>query len=381
MCQNPVMGERPAGDERFRPVVDEMRRQVESGLRPTIQVAVDWRGKLVLDAAVGDGASAASHYLLWSTTKPAVALALLGLVEEGAIGLDDKVGATIPEFACNGKEAVTVAHLLTHRGGFPDSDPAVRRKLFPIMRDWDAALNFVCGMELAWEPGTARGYHPFTGWLIVGELVQRLDARPLAESVWARVLEPAGVARASWSLGEPDRLETPPLRVETNGLQGAPPEAEARHWSDPATHAAVLPGAGGITRANEYVKLFRALLDAGSGTRGRVVRPETVRLATFPHAVGTIDRTFMRDIPWGLGFHLKHVRPSLDDCGPGATPGSFGHAGHFLVNTAWADPGRDLAVCVLSNGLAPSRDGMAAVSRLSQSVHDVVDAICAEECA
>ena len=131
--------------------------------------------------------------------------------------LDDKVGATIPEFACNGKEAVTVAHLLTHRGGFPDSDPAVRRKLFPIMRDWDAALNFVCDMELAWEPGTARGYHPFTGWLIVGELVQRLDARPLAESVWARVLEPAGVARASWSLGEPDQLETPPLRVETNG--------------------------------------------------------------------------------------------------------------------------------------------------------------------
>ena len=109
------------------------------------------------------------------------------------------------------------------------------------------------------------------------------------------------------------------------------------------------------------------------------MKPETVRLATFPHAVGTVDRTFLIDIPWGLGFHLKHVRPSLDDCGPGATPGSFGHAGHFLVNTAWADPGRDLAVCILSNGLAPARDGMAAVGRLSQSIHDVVDAIGAEE--
>ena len=362
-------------DERFRPVVDEMRRQVASGLRPSIQIAVDWRGKLVLDAAAGICASPDCHYVLWSTTKPAVALALLGLIEEGAIGLDDKVGATIPEFACNGKEAVSVAHLLTHRGGFPDNVPEVRRELFPLMRDWPAALEYVCGMSAAWEPGTARGYHPFSGWLIVGELVQRLDGRPLAESVWTRVLEPAGLARGSWSLGEPDRLDSAPLAVETNGAKGAPPEAEAAYWSDPATHAAVLPGASGISRANEYVKLYRALLDGGGG----VVREETVRLATFPHVVGTIDRTFLRDIPWGLGFHLKHVRPSLDDCGAAATPGTFGHGGHFLVNTAWADPGRDLAVCILSNGLAPAREGMDAVGRLSQAVHDVVDAIVREE--
>lgn len=363
MWQNRVMG------ERFGPVLDEMRRQVESGLRPSLQIAVDWRGKLVLDAAVG-AADTESHYVLWSSTKPAVALALLGLIEEGAIGLDDKVAATIPEFGCNGKQAVTVAHLLTHRGGFPDNTPEVRRKLFPIMRDWDAALSFVCAMDAIWEPGTARGYHPFSGWLVLGELIQRLDGRPLAESVWTRVLEPAGLARGSWSLGEPDVLDSAPLHIETNGAKGAPPEAEARHWSDPETHAAVLPGASGISRANEYVKLFRALLDGG----GRIVRPETVRLATFPHVVGIIDRTFLQDIPWGLGFHLKHVRPSLDDCGAGATPGTFGHAGHFLVNTAWADPGRDLAVCILSNGLAPAREGMRAVSRLSQAVHDAIDA-------
>ncbi len=366
MCQNRRMGEI---DERFLPVVREMRGQVESGLRPSIQIGVDWRGELVLDTAVGDRATTASHYLLWSTTKPAVALALLGLVEEGAVALDDRVGATIPEFACNGKETVTVAHVLSHRGGFPDNSPEIRRTLFPIMRDWKAALRFVCEMPAAWEPGSARGYHPFSGWLILGELVQRLEDRPLAESVWTRVIEPAGISRGSWSLGEPDRLESPALAVRTNGAKGAPPEAEARHWSDPETHAAVLPGASGISRANEYVKLFRALLDGGAG----IVRAETVRLATFPHAVGSVDRTFLQDIPWGLGFHLKHVRPSLDDCGPGATPGTFGHAGHFLVNTAWADPGRDLAVCILSNGLAPARDGMRAVSRLSQSVHDAVD--------
>jgi len=367
------MGARP----RMQGVIDEMQRQVDGGLRPSIQIAVDWRGETVLDTAVGTDATPDSHYLLWSTTKPAVALAVLSLVEEGAVSLDDRVSETLPEFGCNGKETATLAHLLTHRGGFPDNPPEIRRELFPIMRDWDAALSYVCAMQAAWEPGTDRGYHPFSGWLVLGEIVRRLDGRPLAESLRARVLEPAGIAKDAFSLGEPEGLSSSPLAVETNGARGAPPQAEADHWNDPVTQAAVLPGASGISRANQYVKLFRALLDGGAGPGGRIVSPDTVRLATFPHVVGIRDRTFLQDIPWGLGFHLKHVRPALDDCGASATPGTYGHGGHFLVNTAWADPGRDLAVCILSNGLAPAREGTRAVGAISQAVHQAVDAAAA----
>jgi hypothetical protein len=166
--------------------------------------------------------------------------------------------------------------------------------------------------------------------------------------------------------------------VRTRGQPGDPPESEARRWNDPVTQRALLPGGGAIARAGEVVKLYTALLRGGLGANGRVLAPETVRLATFPHVVGSRDRTFLLDIPWGLGFHLKHVRPSLDDCGAGATPGTFGHGGHFLVNTAWADPGKDLAACLLANGLTDRRTGFAAVRALSQSVHDVVDRLAAE---
>ena len=121
------------------------------------------------------------------------------------------------------------------------------------------------------------------------------------------------------------------------------------------------------------VKLYRCLLAGGEGPGGRILSETMLRCATFPHAVGIVDRTFLRDIPWGLGFHLKHVKPTLDDCGHGATPGTFGHAGHFMSNTAWADPGKDLAACILSNGLAEPRAGLRAVSQLSQCIHDVVD--------
>jgi len=107
-----------------------------------------------------------------------------------------------------------------------------------------------------------------------------------------------------------------------------------------------MPGAGGISRVGQGVRFYRALLDEGEGPGGRMLSPEMVRAAAFPHAVGSVDRAFEIDIPWGLGglgFHSKHVRPTLDDCGRTATPGTFGHGGHVLVNTAWGDRGKGLA--------------------------------------
>ncbi len=357
----------------FERVLEVARSQVAAGLRPAIQLAVDWRGELVLDAAVGEGASPDDCFVLWSSTKPFVAVALLQIMQQRGIDLDERAAKIFPEFGKHGKDRITLAHLLTHRGGFPANDPALRRRLFPLLRDWEQALAYVCDLELSWEPGTQRGYHPFSSWFVVGELVQRLDDRPLLDSLQARVLEPAGIERGGFTLGRPERLDAPPLPVRTNGEPGAPPEVEARYWSDPETLRAVIPAGGAVSRAREVVKLYRALLRGGRGPNGRVLEESWVRLATFPHVVGTIDRTFLRDIPWGLGFHLKHVRPSLDDCGTSATPGTFGHAGHFMVNTAWGDPRKDLAVCILSNGLSAPRSGTQAVHDLSEAVHQVVD--------
>ena len=362
-------------DERFSSVVAEMERQVASGLRPGLRVAVSWRGERVLDAGVGGDTGA--PYVLWSTTKPFVAVPLLLAIAAGRAALDDRVSRFLPEFGKNGKERATLAHVLSHRGGFPDNSPEVRRGLQPSLRDWDAALAFVCDMPAAWEPGTDRGYHPATGWFVVGELVQRLFDRPLADVIDEHVLAPCGIEPAEFALGRPQRLARPPHAVETNGERGAPPEAEARFWNDPETHAAVIPGAGGLASAGAVLRFYETLLADRRGPGGRLLSHEMARCATFPHAVGIVDRTFLRNIPWGLGFHLKHVVPSLDDCGASATPGTFGHGGHFLVNTAWADPTKELACCVLSNGLSPARDGVRGVGRISQAVHDVVDGVAA----
>jgi CubicO group peptidase (beta-lactamase class C family) len=241
-----------------------------------------------------------------------------------------------------------------------------------VSRSWDDALAAVCEMEAQWEPGKDRGYHPTSSWFVVGELVQRLRDQPLFEVLRERVLDPAGIDPDGFCLGNPEILPDAPMPVSAREEKGAP--RDAAWWNEEATHRAVIPGGNGISRANQMIRFYRTLLDGGDGPGGRLLSPEMVRIATFPHAVGLIDRTFLIDIPWGLGFHLKHVIPGLDDCGRTATPGTFGHGGHFLVNTAWADPGKDLAAAILSNGFTAPRNGTRAVIALSQSIHDAIDA-------
>ncbi len=361
-------------DDAFEPVLIEARRQVQSGLRPSIQVAANWRGRICVDFAVGlEPTSVTAHYLLWSSIKPFVALGLLQLIEAGAASLEDRIAKFIPEFGCHGKESATLAHLLTHRGGFPDSAPEVARELSRLQGNFREALAYVCDMPARWEPGKDRGYHPRSGWIVLGEVIQRLSGRPLYEVIRQQVVQPAGIDADAFALGDPERLSSHPMHVQTLPRRGAPSQAEANLWNADSTLSALNPGAVGISRANQVVRFYRCLLDTLEDRRSRLLGYEMVRCATFPHVVGIQDRTFLLDIPWGLGMHLKHVRPSLDDCGRSATPGTFGHGGHFLVNTAWGDPGKNLAFCALSNGLAPSRDGRVAVERLSQSVHEVVD--------
>src|SRR5205809_872997 len=67
-----------------------------------------------------------AYYTLWllfSQTKMVTAAALWQLVDQGALSFADKVADHIPEFARHGKGDVTVYHLLTHQGGFPNARP------------------------------------------------------------------------------------------------------------------------------------------------------------------------------------------------------------------------------------------------------------------
>lgn len=123
-----------------------------------------------------------------SMGKQFTATAIMMLVEEGKIGLDDSITKYFPEAPASWK-AVTIRHLLTHTGGFTDYP-----KDFDLRKDYSEAelLKIVAGIPLAFPPGTKWSYSNL-GYLTLGVLIHRVTGNFYGEMLQARIFQPLGM--------------------------------------------------------------------------------------------------------------------------------------------------------------------------------------------
>ena len=175
--------------------VEVIERGMADGLHIGAQLYVSRDGTTVADFGIGEarpGVSmdAGSMMIWWSATKPSVAVAIGQLWERGKVDIEAPVIDYIPEFAANRKHAVTVRHVLTHTGGFrlADGGDAFRKT-------WDQVIARISGAKLedGWTPGAKAGYHPTSGWFILGEIVRRVDGRPFERYVRDEIFLPLGM--------------------------------------------------------------------------------------------------------------------------------------------------------------------------------------------
>src|SRR5262249_41314693 len=106
---------------------------------------------------LGKGPSWDAMFLLGSLSKPVYSNALMTPVDRGTVRLDDRVKKFLPGFAGDGRDAVTVRHLLTHRSGLPDqlaTNSELRKKHAPLSEFAQETL----GTKLAFAPGTRYSY-------------------------------------------------------------------------------------------------------------------------------------------------------------------------------------------------------------------------------
>ena len=103
-----------------------------------------------------------------SITKPLTASCLYMLKERGKIAWDDLVSKHWSEFAQNGKETVTIRHILTHRGGFPQTPESLP---WTDWSDWSKVTRAMEQAPTIYTPGETLAYHPINyGWVIAVKL-------------------------------------------------------------------------------------------------------------------------------------------------------------------------------------------------------------------
>lgn len=315
-------------------------------------------GRVVLDR--GFGAAPDALFWLFSTSKPFIALLVHLLAGRGLLDLDEPVAAHWPEYAGNGKDGITVRHVLGHRAGVPLAGRSLPHDAL-VMADWARSVGLAERTRPRWPAGAVPAYHILTYGFILGELVRRVTGTPPAELLASEVLAPLGLPDIRLGLSDAALDRAVPLVAAT------PPDQVRRVlFNRRSVRQAVVPAAGVSATARDVARFYQLLL-AGNP----VLDATTVAAATAPSGVdGEVDRFLRHEVRWGHGFQLggpAGTRPF----GSAANARTFGHNGSSTCN-AWADPERGLVVVYLTNLVVPRGRG-----RLHQcAVSDALLAAC-----
>ncbi len=332
------------------------RQSVESGDVPSCQIAVAYEGEVVLHETYG--APADSRYVIFSATKPVVASVIWMLLSEGVLELERPVAKDIPEFATNGKDAVTLEHVLLHTGGFPTAPMAPK-----LWNDREGRLRRFSDWRLNWPAGTAFEYHPASGHWVLAELIQRATGRDFREVVRDRVLHPLGLKAlalgvepqdagnvqdvvVSGTKPDPDELER---TLGIRELPAASDDVTLLEFNTADGRRAGVPGGGGISSAADVTLFYQALLHD----------PEGLWDPAMLNDVTSVARNHFLDPMTGdpanrsRGLVLKGDDGKGErrhDFGPSTSSRTFGHSG-VGGQIAWADPQTGLSFCHLTSGL------------------------------
>lgn len=323
---------------RLQICLDRIRAEVDSGRLPSAQVAIAREGRL---AHVGSYGAAASRYLMQSAGRPIVASALWKLIGEGRVDLAASVASVIPEFGTNGKEVVTVEHVLTHTAGL-----AFAPLGFPKMTDRSLRLQAFAKWQLDWEPGSQLQFHLTSAAWLIAELVERVDGRPLPQYIQQELAEPLGL---TFELAVPVERQrnTVASMVCTDGTA-----AEVDPWgpwffNQPEIVAAGEPAHAMVGSAADLALFYQAVLEA------RLWTPEIVADAIRPRvtAVPAGDQLYGGGTKAAsVGLFVMVAGDSPDMWLPVVgSPRTFGHSG-AAYQMGWCDPDSGVSFALLTNG-------------------------------
>ena len=336
-------------EPRFAELADLLEASVGSGADRGASVCVVQDGRTVVDLWHGSSSPDDADPVawerdtivpVWSITKVMANLCVMVLADRGLIDVEAPVARYWPEFAQAGKDAVTVAHVLSHASGVSGWEQPVE---VDDLYDWDRSTAMLAAQAPWWEPGSAPGYHLLDQGHLVGEIVRRVTGESIG-TWFAR--EIAGPLGADFHIGlapEHDHRVSPispprPLPVDPDTID--PDSISVRTFTGPFVRAreanserwrrAEIPAANGHGNARSVARIQSVLSHGGEVDGIRLLSPETIESILEPRVSGT-DVVLGISSTFGLGWALPdpQVMPSV---APGRRCYWGGLGGSVVVN-------------------------------------------------
>lgn len=177
-------------DPRFASVVDLLESFAAADPDYSAQLCVYAAGRPVIDHVVGPHSTADSLTGVFSASKGAAGVVIALLVQDGLLDPDEPVATYWPEFAAEGKAAITVGQLLSHQGGLPGIDGGMGVSDYT---DSVAGAVRLAAAPPVWKPGSTHQYHALTVGVFAEELVRRVTGQTLQHLYETRIRAPFAI--------------------------------------------------------------------------------------------------------------------------------------------------------------------------------------------
>ena len=344
-----VDARRPAPAVRLNNVDRVIEQAIHDGNIPGAVLLVGHNGRVIYRKAYGNRAleprrepmTLDTIFDLASLTKViATTTAVMQLVEEGKVRLNDPVAKYLPEFAQNGKDDVTVRQLLTHYSGLaPDLD---------LKMPWegkDTAYRMAFA-ETPQDPPGSRFSYSDINFIVLGALVERVSGESLDEYCQRHIFLPLKMMHTRFLPPAAWRAKIAPTQYDENEhmLRGVVHDPTARRMGGVAGHA------GLFSTADDLAKFAQAVLNGGGG----ILSPLSVEKMTQPEQPPSAP--VLRGFGWDIDSPFSSNRGDL------LPIGSYGHTG-FTGTSIWIDPTTQTYIILLTNAVHPRGKGNAIALR------------------
>ncbi len=347
-----------------------LKAATDRGDVPGVAVAVVNKDGVLYNEAFGKSRTLTSTpmakdtiFNMASMTKPVTSIAIMMLVDEGKLKIDDEVAKYLPKWkdplviskfneadasyeTRPAKRPITIRHLLTHTSGigYGFSSPTLTKIM---AKEKKAELD----LPLLFDPGESWAYGASTR--VLGHLVEAISGQKIDAFLTSRILQPLGMHDTSYLV--PTEKISRVVAVNARGTDGKFVERPM-----PATLPAQVQGDGGLYgTTTDYGLFLRMLLNRGTLNGKRILSERSVK-TIFENHMGSVvvqpqesaNQTLSRNFPvgagkdrWGLGFQLA-AEKQADRRSPGSGTWAGIFNTHFFI-----DPSKEIGVVVMMQTL------------------------------
>ena len=304
-----------------------------------------------------------------SMTKPITAVAVLQLVQQGKLDLQDEVSKYLPQYARipmadGGYNTVPlrVWHLLTHTASMEAdalSRETARYKMPPENNKTIAgAVDYYATLPLPFEPGTHRRYSGRVGYDILGRIVEVVSGVEFAEYMHRNIFRPCGMVDTTFAPSQEQWQRVVGMHnyVDEKGIE-APTVPGCVLDNCPVTHP--LGGSGLISTLDDYIKFAQMLQNRGMAPGGRVLDEvwiDEMRRAHLPAEM------MSESVNQGLG-----VRVITGDGYPWLPDGTYGWSGAYGTHY-WVDPVNGITAIYMKNSRYDGGSGALTAKHFEEDV-------------